>query len=271
MPASTAQNTCQLQPTGGYERPAAAEIGPGEVHLWLARLDDLAGAAADALCFLSPEERARAARFTFARDRRRFLAAHAHQRAILARCLSMPAGRLTFIGGPEEKPALLRVAGAPDLRFSLSHSGAHALFAVTIGREVGVDIEVIQPDVDALALAEGVFSADICNALRLLPREARVHAFYRAWTRLEAVLKARGVGFSLDPRSVQIPLEAASPLSITSVKDGEGEPLVWTVHDFQLAADIVGAVAVEGEGCRILRCARGDMTSGFSLKDFSAA
>ncbi|MBN2556497.1 MAG: 4'-phosphopantetheinyl transferase superfamily protein [Anaerolineales bacterium] len=235
------------------------DLAPGvdEVHLWHTRVDRPGEEGGQGGSLLSAGERDRAAHFRREVDRIRYVAVHAFLRRTLARYLSMCADEIDFIEGPAGKPALTQMPGEPDLRFNLSHSGDHAFIAVTIGREVGVDFEVIQPDVDALGLAEEVFSANICKALRLLSSEARVHAFYRTWTRLEAVLKARGVGFSLDPRSVQIPLEADSPLSITSVKDGESEPLVWTVHDFELAADIIGAVAVEGEGCQILACAWG--------------
>jgi phosphopantetheinyl transferase len=93
-------------------------------------------------------------------------------RALLARYLDRDPRALDFVIGPHGKPALLAEEGTPamDLRFNLSHSGRLALFAVTAGREVGVDIEC----------ADG----------------RRTEEFLHAWVAREAVGKCRGTGLT---------------------------------------------------------------------------
>src|SRR5437870_575797 len=63
-------------------------LAPGEVHVWCGWLDAPPGDDAPATTVLSAEERTRAAAFHFAADRRRYVAAHAMVRQLLARYLS---------------------------------------------------------------------------------------------------------------------------------------------------------------------------------------
>ena len=61
----------------------------GEVHVWLADLNHSRFADRDIGCILSQEERERAARFYFQRDRDQFTAGRAMPRSILGRYLNM--------------------------------------------------------------------------------------------------------------------------------------------------------------------------------------
>ena len=69
-----------------------------------------------------------------------------------------------------------RAAPAADLRFNLSHSGTLALYAVTVGREVGVDIECA--------------------------RERYTAEFLRGWVAREATVKCRGTGLATPSRGL---------------------------------------------------------------------
>ena len=94
---------------------------------------------------LSADEHERMARFVFERDRR---ALPAHARAGAHHAVALRAGRAgasgssspTCTDGPE---ILDRPGGVPDLRFNISHTDGLIACAVTIGREVGVDVEHI--------------------------------------------------------------------------------------------------------------------------------
>jgi 4'-phosphopantetheinyl transferase len=138
-----------------------------------------------ALPLLSAEELERASRLRRPLHLQRFVLAHAFLRRKLGERLGQPPASLSFDHGPEGKPLL---AG---LYFNLSHSGDLAALVLSTRHPVGVDIEAIQP-VDALGLARDHFApseaaliADACHP---------VAAFFRLWTRKEAVLKAHGLG-----------------------------------------------------------------------------
>ncbi len=106
---------------------------PDEVHVWRVELDrPVAG-------ILSGDEKQRADRFHFERDRRRFSAARTWLRVLIGRYLGVPAEEVQFRYGEHGKPA---VAGSDaGLEFNLAHSGELALIAFTHNQPVGIDVE----------------------------------------------------------------------------------------------------------------------------------
>src|SRR4051812_17773983 len=124
------------------ERPAAV----GELHVWRAELAQNPSLLTRLERTLSEDERERAARFHFRRDAERFVVARGVLRDILGRYLCERPERLRFVYNEFGKPSLAgEHAGGPH-RFNLSHSRDLALYAVTLGREVGVDLEFVRPD-----------------------------------------------------------------------------------------------------------------------------
>ena len=77
-----------------------------------------------------------------------------------------------------ESPLLASESGADAIRFNLSHSHGMALYAVTRGREVGVDLEFIRCDLEAEQIAERFFSHSEIVTLRALPPSLRKYAFF---------------------------------------------------------------------------------------------
>src|SRR5947207_7347690 len=89
--------------------PVVSHLRGDEVHIWLTMLDQ---PASDGLLagILSPQERERAARFRFPRDRRRFIIARAALRCLIARYSGIAAHDITFGYGPYCKPFLAGVS-----------------------------------------------------------------------------------------------------------------------------------------------------------------
>jgi 4'-phosphopantetheinyl transferase len=147
---------------------------------------------------LSDDERRRADRLVQEHHRRRFVAAHASLRRILAGYTASHARGLAFDRGPHGKPTLAFGDGRsqPGLEFNLSHSADLALVAVARERPVGVDLERWKHEMDHLALATRFFSPAERASLHTLAGRGDdlVHGFFAAWTRKEAYLKARGEG-----------------------------------------------------------------------------
>ena len=169
----------------------------GDCQVWLIDLDT--ELSSDELDALSPDEQARASRFVFARHRARFAAGRSALRCMLARRIGRPARELHIQEGPHGKPFL---AQAPQLQFNLSHSDGVGLLALAnpqatnCTQAVGIDVELMRPVSDALALAQSNFDPHERAALAGLPHSGRDRAFLVGWTRKEACLKAHGSGFS---------------------------------------------------------------------------
>jgi len=135
--------------------PPALQLASADVHVWRARIDEAGFDLSRLEPLLSSDERARAERFAFADLRRRFIVTRGILRWLLAGYLEEDPRRLRFRYGPHGKPALDARRGEQTLQFSLSHSHGLALYAITRGREVGIDVERIRDDVacDDLAVA----------------------------------------------------------------------------------------------------------------------
>jgi len=205
-------------------------------RLWRVDLDQ--DPAAEGLAMLSDDEWARARRFAFERDRRRFLAAHAALRQLLSRHTDLPGASLSFVHGRFGKPTLEGHAGG--VRFNLTHSGAIALIAFHPSADIGVDVEQLRHMPDAQAMAEAHFTPSERAALAALTGEARDRAFLQGWTRKEACLKAIGIGLGVDTRSFDVGVGAESRhVAMPAALGGQHIALA----SFGLGATALGALA----------------------------
>jgi 4'-phosphopantetheinyl transferase len=191
---------------------------PG-VRLWLADLDAEDPGAADA--WLSPSEKARAARFAFARDARRYRAGHVVLRRLLHAHDDLPP-RAEFEIGPHGKPSS---GGRP---FNVSDSGSHLLVALgdTGGADIGVDLELLRPMDDSAELAERHFTAAERASLAAAPAEEASRCFLGGWTRKEACLKALGLGLGVDTSRFEAGLDAVERKVVVPTSVGEAAVFV---------------------------------------------
>jgi 4'-phosphopantetheinyl transferase len=229
--------------------PPAALL-PAEIHLWRVFVSGTAASDAAAADALSEDERMRASRFHFEADRGRFVASHAALRRILASYLGAAPASLTFGAGTHGKPFLDAPAPGRSLRFSLSHSADLALVAVSLGREVGVDVERVRPRADLEGFAARYFSPRERDALARVPPGDRLRAFLEIWTLKEAYLKACGDGLvrALDAFDVTVG-DARSGL--LAVRDRPGDAARWVLRQVEIGEDYVAALAVEGQGWQL--------------------
>jgi 4'-phosphopantetheinyl transferase len=228
---------------GGSDCP---DLASDDVHVWRVDLelpeDQLRAFAGS----LSTEERQRAMNFLFAPARARFIAAHAALRSILSRYVGLEPTRLGFVSNTLGKPSLDGPSGGEYLRFSLAHSGPLALCAVASRREVGVDLEHLRDDLPCDTIAEQFFSASEVAALRGLPEDRRIEAFFCCWTRKEAYVKARGRGFSLELDTFEVSLNPEEAEARLNVPGEPEETLRWSIRPLSPGPGYIGALAVEG-------------------------
>lgn len=231
--------------------PARLVLQDQEIQVWRAWLD-LAPADFESVAgALSPDEQARAARFISPRHGRRFSAARGVLREILSRYLDRAPSQLEFCYGPSGKPALAPGSGTDEVRFNLSHSHGLALYAVTRAREVGIDVERIQPDLAEEQIAERFFSPGEAAELRGLPPGAQAEAFFNCWTRKEAYIKARGEGMAIPLNSFDVSLAPGAPATLLSVRSAPEECSRWSLRAITPFAGYVAAVAAGGNAWQL--------------------
>ncbi|MGH9968419.1 MAG: 4'-phosphopantetheinyl transferase family protein [Pyrinomonadaceae bacterium] len=227
--------------------PSNLSLARNEVHLWRATIDVPSPLVSSIWKMLSADETDRANRFVFERDCHRFVVARGFLRMILGWYIHRRADELQFDYTKHGKPCLAEPYADTDLKFNVSHSTNFALYGLTLGREIGVDLEQVRSDIEIEQIASRMFSTNEVRQLRSLPSDdVRVWAFFNCWTRKEAFLKAKGSGlfFPLDQFSVT--LLPGDPASLVETQWNMYEMQRWSLEAIDVAQGYAAAIAVEG-------------------------
>jgi 4'-phosphopantetheinyl transferase len=231
--------------------PDSLKLGCDEVHVWRASLNCTAAQVEILKHTLSAEELRRAGRYRFQKDREHFIVVRGLLRTILGRYLDVEPGQLRFCYGPHGKPALEMEPGEDTLSFNLSHSHELGLFAVSRGRELGVDVEYIHAHLADDQIAERFFSPREVALLRDLPKDVRREAFFIFWTRKEAFIKATGKGLSLPLNQFEVSLVPGKPIVLLSANDDHQKTFRWSLQALAAASGYAAALCVEGHDWRL--------------------
>jgi 4'-phosphopantetheinyl transferase len=227
-------------------------LAEDEVQLWRADLKEIRPHESRWRELLSADERMRADRFHFDRDRQRFVASRALLRTILAAFLAADPSTLNFSYSKTDKPFLSSAHDNSGIRFNVSHSGGIALYAFSRRREVGVDVEQVRRDLDVGPIARRFFSAFEQRRLFALPEEERNEAFFRCWTRKEAYIKAVGEGLSVPLGQFDVSLDSIETLGTNALLatrlDKAGE---WMLQEVPAGAGYRAALCAGGRDWKL--------------------
>jgi 4'-phosphopantetheinyl transferase len=217
------------------------DLSIGEIHVWTARLDDGHHATADLLRILSQEEKARAAQFSFERDRARFIQAHAIVRQILAKYADADAPTLSFARN-HGKPYLLMRANDPDLQFSVSHSGNCCMLAVRLGHSIGIDVEKLRDLPQAIDIAQSYFTPAENKILAALQGAAQRDAFFALWVHKEATVKTLGIGLAANLGRIEFDVDPDGVLRLIAWNGDRSLAQSWSILRLDPAPGYVAAV-----------------------------
>jgi len=219
--------------------PEPLKLAPDSVHLWLASLDLSASSLPPLAALLNPEESSRATRFVQLHDQHRFTVARAVLRLLLARYLSCSPSAVPLETGEFGKPYLAAEGRELPLHFNLSHSRGLALYAFTLSRELGVDLEWFRPEIATEEIATRYFSNRERQELLALPPELRVQGFFNAWTRKESYIKAHGKGLQIPLDSFDVTLAPGRPVVLRS-----SDAYRWRIYSFKPAENFAAALTI---------------------------
>lgn len=222
-----------------------------DVHIWIVSFDQLGAYMTKMARYLSSDERARAGRFRFERDRTRFILSHGALRTLLAGYLSADPSQLCFHPGTYGKPRLSGKYAETQIQFSLSRSSRFSLFGFTRCRRIGVDIEEIRSMPDVEHVAALLFSRYEKQVWNRLPAHLKNMAFFSGFVRKEAYVKAMGKGFFHPPQDVEVSIELEEPIQIVRVDESEEGGSRWCIQQLDLADDHMAVLVTENGPCRI--------------------
>lgn len=216
------------------------------VDVWSCSLQGNPDVVAQCRAWLSGEELARADRFVRPEDQMRFALAHGSLRALLGRYLELEPAMIQFQIGATGKPALVgQGRGRADLRFNLSHSHGRMLVAVAEAQDVGIDLEQVRENVQALNLAQRFYTVAEYEWMKSLAPSDHALQFYRLWVGKEAVLKGQGSGI---PSLQQCGIDTSAASSRAGVRLMSGSTLQegWTIQWLNCGPDWQAAVSASG-------------------------
>ncbi len=220
---------------------SAAPPEPGTVHVWCSVLRCGPEVLSGLDRLLSPDETHRASRFRNTELRRRFVVSRGVLRRVLAGCLNTNPGELTFTSDANGKPHLAKERA---LQFNLAHTADLMLLAVTRGAPLGVDVERIRRLSDPRGIARRFFSAREADWLCQVNAAELDRAFFRLWTRKEAILKATGEGISSGLNSIEL-LDAHHHLQETVRRHPSNpEATSWVLTELEPASGFVASLAL---------------------------
>ncbi|MCW5298825.1 phosphopantetheinyl transferase [Herbaspirillum lusitanum] len=219
---------------------------PHQIDLWCCFTDSISD---DDLhlyrqSLLSPEERERASRFYFERDRKKFVITRALVRSVLSRYAALAPAAWEFVAGSHGRPQVVQDV-AQHLCFNLSHTAGLVVMAVSAAQDMGVDTENIAIRTAPLDVANSFFSPDEVAGLNAQPFAQRQQRFFEYWTLKESWIKARSMGLSipLDQFSMDLGTEGRVSLQTQLV----AQPSAWQFFLLSMGNDHLLSVCAQQE------------------------
>lgn len=226
--------------------PAVPELSEGEIHLWRAHvlLDETALRRFEST--FSSDERDRARRFHFQRDRDRFIAARGILRDLLGRYLRHTPSEISFEYNERGKPSVSAPLSARDICFNLSHSHEVVLLAFASRRDLGVDVEWLRPDFGGADIAQRYFAPQEFAEFQSLPPSLQAEGFLLGWTRKEAYIKARGEGLKIPLDSFHVSLTPGQTAQLHCEDSAR-----WSLMSLNPHPGYLGALVAEGKSAQL--------------------
>ena len=230
-----------------HHPPEKPVFQSNQLHIWQINRSQ-SDKTLDALWeFLSDDEKARAERFRFPRDRNRYIAGRGAMRDILSRYVQHAPQALRFYYGLNGKPYLTTEFNSASLYFNLSHSNELALLGVFPAADIGIDIEFAREKFSGKDIAERYFSEFEISELESLPETHKVAGFFNCWTRKEAFIKALGDGLSRPLSQFDVTLKPEAEAKLLRTEWDTEEAKKWVLQDISVAPKYHAAVAVKAK------------------------
>lgn len=217
-------------------------LDPLTVHVYSGPLNPQSPQLDSLQKILSDDERQRAARFHFEKNRNEYILTRGSLRRFLSAYLKISPQEIRFAYTRHSKPFL--IDASQPISFNISHTDGLAAFAFTMEHSIGVDVEAVRANIKTAEIAERFFSVAERQALRGYSVAERDAAFYRCWTRKEAYIKARGEGLSHPLAQFDVALEPNPEPVLLATRPDPAERARWLLHPFTVPHGYAAAVAI---------------------------
>ena len=231
---------------------AAAFLETGQIGVWTV---EAAGAAAAPMLWrslLATDEMERYLRMRAGHPREEFLAGRGTLRLLLGAALGRAPESVVIGEGLHGKPC------TDGIEFNVAHSHGWVMIALCRDAAVGIDLERVQQGIETLDIARGSFAtAEIAELERTPAGPAQVAAFFRCWTRKEAIVKAHGQGLTMPLAEFTVNLSLEGGEHRVQLKargwpaDSDSQGQAFWVRGLDAPAGFAAATAVGRSGCSV--------------------
>ena len=202
-------------------------LAPEEIHVWGVHVPDMLDRMDRLFHVLNEQEREKAGRFRRESDRYSSIAARGGLRILLGGYGKRPADEILFAYSENGKPHMEN----SSISFNVSHSGDWVVIAVGRDREIGVDIELIKPEMEVGSIAKRYYLPEEFAALETAENPQVM--FFRQWVRKEAYVKASGSTLFSELSRMPVPMDDGAE------RDG------WYFHHLEAGSRYAAAVATD--------------------------
>lgn len=233
--------------------PRALQLSSRYIDIWRVTLDLPPVRVRKYHAMLSGEELERCARFKSEQRRREFIIGRGMLRMLIGKCLDQDPAVFDFSYSEHQKPYLHETELGAPVGFNLTHSHDLALIALTLGRDLGIDLEYLRYDVEFKALARRFFSKQESQSIEAYSNALLPEAFFACWTRKEALLKALGEGIAFGLRDFSVNVDPRIREVALETHWDPAESTRWSILNLSPGDNYTAAVAASG-GKFELRC-----------------
>ncbi|MBT8394857.1 MAG: 4'-phosphopantetheinyl transferase superfamily protein, partial [Bacteroidia bacterium] len=189
----------------------------GEIHLFSSLLDQPGEIISHFWATLSKEEKDRISKYKFKLLRDRQTVSNGLLKSFIANYLNIETGKINFVQNEYGKPLLKPELNEIGLHFNISHSEHLGMFAFTIGKQLGIDIESVQEITNLNQIVDLCFSDFEKEWYYNSDPGLKKELFYKVWTGKEAYIKAIGKGLSFPLKEIEFKINSNNSIEFQNV------------------------------------------------------
>lgn len=180
-----------------------ADLDFDKITIFTSKMTEMKGYLTSFWQILSIQEKKQAKEFVNNNLKHKYILSHGLLRYILSSYTDIPPQNILYFFNRFNKP-FLKSSNQNRIQFSMSHSKDYVTYALSLGNHVGIDIEWQDMDLNLDEIASFVLTAKELDIYQKFSKEEKFQAFYRVWTKKEAITKALGKGLYYPIKKMEI-------------------------------------------------------------------
>jgi len=217
--------------------------GDNDIHVWTAYIDETVHVEELYSPVLSRDEQERAKRFRFDHHRNRYIILHYAMRKILSRYMQIPPRKIEIDKGTYGKPFIKEQSHNQLISFNASSTSNMIAFICAQNRNIGIDIECIDPKLNIDSIIPSLFSLNETKLFQLIDDSNRLEHVLRFWTAKEAYVKALGSGLHYPLKDITLCLSEQNKIYVSQAR--KDDPQI-NIIQFYPADGYIGSLAYDG-------------------------